>query len=148
MTMGISTNDSHRHWNLPIALLYEGRSSEARMRRFTPSEKAYILNLSGFPLLRSVSSLLAFFDCSLILPCSWRWGEIVIMTFFSTSVLCVDVSMCVRTYAYRGKRGVLVFPPWLSTLYLETWWLTDISLTFTDQQATGILHSSLCQYYN
>lgn len=80
----------------------------------------------GLPLLKrhiywtSVASLCSALSLpsllSLIVPsffpapgCVWGEGEIVIMTFFSTTVLCVDVSMCVRTYAYRGKRGMLVF---------------------------------------
>lgn len=58
----------------------------------------------------SLSSLLSLIVPSFFLaPGGGEGGGVVIMTFLSTSVLCVDVSMCVRTYAYRGKREVLVF---------------------------------------
>jgi hypothetical protein len=57
LEMGISIHNSHGYWNPDLPLLYEGRNSEARVRSFTPSENAYILNPSGSSVLCPACSL-------------------------------------------------------------------------------------------
>lgn len=107
LMMGIDIHNSHGHWNPDLPLGYDRRSSEAKMRSFTPSENACITEPQSFP---SVP-LGLFLACFLRLYPSFfpspRGEESSWYFSLFLFYVCMYVPMCVHTYARGGKRALL-----------------------------------------